>query len=107
MSVDKSNEKEFKQNHQQALIRVGLGIYIINELQKQEVIEDHNKEYHIRMWAKVLADGIDVPVASVVVDATALYKAFPNSFLSSTRTQQLMHALMPLMTEVGALPRYR
>jgi len=101
------DEKAFNAKYQQALVKVGLGIHIITQLTNQGVIEEHNKDYHIKMWADVLAAGVDLTVESVITDATATYNDFPPSFLHSPSINQLINELMPLMAEAGALPRHR
>ncbi len=97
---------DFKDNYKRALFRIGLGIHVIKQLTAQGVIEPHNTDYHIKMWAKVLADGVDMQVDTVITDATKTCNSFSPSYLAETNTQRMIAILMPLMAEAGALPRH-
>lgn len=109
--IDK-NDKDFKQKYEQALVRVGLGMYIIDQLFKQhgtphantQILED--KDSCNRAWAAILANGLDMSVDKVVTDATATYLKFPPSFLNTTSIQQEIQKLVHQMSRTGALPRF-
>lgn len=105
------NEKDFEQKYDAAMVRVGLGMYIIDQIFKQHgkphantrVLED--KESCVRAWASVLADGLEIPVDGVIVDAKEKYSKFTAVFINSANTQRSIQVLVQQLAIIGALPR--
>lgn len=112
MSTKYQDDKDFTAKYQLALVRVGLGIHIIEQVFIQhgaptpytQILED--KSSCIRAWAAVLANGLDMSIDTVVDDALKTYKNFHMSFLNSRDTQVTMQSMIRNMSRAGAIPRF-
>lgn len=99
-----NNQQLFRAQYKQALIKVGVGIHVIRIVGKQENVSEDQIEHCIEQWAKVLADGLRLPLPSVIEDGKNTCDNFPVSFTASPEFNQIMKDLSDSMLAVNAIP---
>jgi len=99
-----NRQQLFQTQYNQALIKVGLGIFIIRKVGEKEGLSNDDIEMYIERWAKVLAQGIGLPLTSVIADGKKTCDNFPASFVNTTEFNNMLEELGPSLLKAGAVP---
>jgi len=99
-----NRQQIFQKQYQQALVKVGLGIFVIRKVGEKEGMSDDDIEMYIERWASILARGVGLPITSVIVDGKKTCDNFPASFVNAPEFNTLLEELGPSLLKAGAIP---
>lgn len=90
--------------YEQAMVKVAIGIHVIQTICKQVNASDTKKNQCIHNWCNILSSGLRIPINSIITDGIQISAELPSEFVNSQQFKIITMDMMNHLQRVNAIP---